>query len=150
MPSTESGEAPAAPETGATEAKPFMFRTRWAWPVPLKEEELPGDVERTSAGVELHFNDTVKRVRAELEKLPGVLHVTPSPGRAGVDIPEVGPVSMRWLFTVDFRIPLHGSAGSDDDVKRAVRHFGKTEVVPTLRKVKGVGETIIVGDPKRR
>ena len=151
MPDSQSGGAPA--ETGATDGErkpaPFMFRTKWAWPVPLKAE-LPAGVERTPAGVELYFNDTVKQVRAELENLPGVLHVTPAASRGGVEIPEVGPVAMRWYFAVDFRIPLHGSAGSDDDVKRAAQAFGERLVVPTLRKVPGVGETVIVGSMKRR
>ena len=129
--------------------RPYMFRTKWAWDVPLTGN-LPAGVERTPAGVKAHFNDAAKQIRAELEKNEAVFYASASTDRATATVPEDGPVSMLLWVTVDFHIPLHGSQGGNDEVKQAAQAFGEDWVVPTIEQVRGVGGSVVGRHMKRR
>ena len=105
MPSTESGEAPAA-ETGAldTRAPACTFHAKFAWPITLKAELADGDARKTPAGVHAHFNDSRNRIETAVKDLEGVQSAAVS-GHA-VEIPDVGAVAQKTMVTLELKVPL--------------------------------------------
>ena len=149
MPRPLEGDAPA--ETGAnvettveTPAPACRFMAKFAWPFPLKAE-LPPDT--APASVHRRFAEPRKRIRAALEKLPGVQSVAVTGG--AVEIPDVGPVSQKTMVTLELEVPL-GPEANGDDLTAAGRAFQERHLVPALRAVPEVGDTVAIGSMKKR
>ena len=129
----------------ALEGPACNFTSKFGWPTTL---HLPIEgADRTAAGIQSHFNEPRKRIRAIVEKLPDVAHADVSPGRN----PEADDrgVSLGVTVVVELVVGL-GRKANDEDLKAAARAFQHAHLEAALQKVPEVGVTVNLGNMRKR
>ena len=127
----------------ALEGPACNFTSKFAWPTTL---HLPIEgADRTAAGIQSHFNEPRKRIRAIVEKLPDVAHAEVSPGRN----PEADDRGVSLGITVVVELVLGlGRKANDEDLKAAGRRFQHAHLEAALQQVPEVG--VNLGNMRKR
>lgn len=129
----------------ALEGPACNFTSKFGWPTTL---HLPiKGADRTAAGIQAHFNEPRKRIRAIVEKLPDVAHADVSTGR-NPEADDQG-VSLGVTVVVELVVGL-GRKANDEDLKAAARAFQHAHLEAALQEVPEVGVTVNLGNMRKR